>query len=89
MLSGIGAAAELEKHKIPLVIDAPAVGTEFHDHLALTQWWKLRKPEEGYALGNPRWTSPGFFVGLPCDVSTPKLQKYWIETEIADSWCSG
>lgn len=71
MLSGIGAAGELKKYGIPLVVDAPAVGTEFHDHLALSQWWKLRKPEEGQAIGTSRWTSPGFFVGLPCDVSKP------------------
>ncbi len=32
MLSGIGPAAELRKHGIPVVLDAPRVGRDFHDH---------------------------------------------------------
>ncbi|KAF4635110.1 hypothetical protein G7Y89_g2998 [Cudoniella acicularis] len=66
MLSGIGPKAELTKHKIPQVIDLP-VGHNFHDHLGFTQWWKLRRPEEGQSIGTPLWTNPAFFVGLPCD----------------------
>lgn len=32
MLSGVGAAAELKKHKIPVVVDLPGVGTNMQDN---------------------------------------------------------
>ncbi|MCJ1389182.1 hypothetical protein MMC18_002037 [Xylographa bjoerkii] len=72
MLSGIGPSVELAKHQIPVVFEAPEVGQNFHDHLALCQWWKLRHPEAGQAIGTPLWAGPSFFLGLPCD---------WIVTE--------
>ena len=72
LLSGIGPAAHLAQHGIPLIVDAPDVGQGFHDHLALCQWWKLRRPELGQSMGTALWTDPAFFLGLPCD---------WIVTE--------
>lgn len=71
MLSGIGPRDELEKHGIPVVADLP-VGKNFHDHLAVCQWWRLREPDQGLALGSPKWQDPGLFMGLPCD---------WVVTE--------
>ncbi|KAF2875852.1 glucose dehydrogenase [Massariosphaeria phaeospora] len=71
MLSGIGPGSDLERLGIPTVVDLP-VGRNFHDHLAVCQWWKLRHPEQGLAIGSPKWQDPGFFVGLPCD---------WIATQ--------
>ena len=37
MLSGIGPAAELQKHGIPLVHDLPGVGENLHDHIDVVQ----------------------------------------------------
>jgi choline dehydrogenase-like flavoprotein len=67
MLSGIGRAAELARHGIPIIVDAPEVGQNFHDHLALCIWWKLKNPELGLSLGTPLWTDPAYFKGLPAD----------------------
>ncbi|RDW70528.1 GMC family oxidoreductase [Aspergillus mulundensis] len=67
MLSGIGPKDELSKHGIQTLIDAPAVGQNFHDHLAYVQWWKLRHPEQGRSMGTPLWNSPAYGLGLPCD----------------------
>jgi choline dehydrogenase-like flavoprotein len=66
LLSGIGPRDELEKQGIPVVTDLP-VGYNFHDHLAVCQWWKLRQPDRGVALGSPKWQDLGLFMGLPCD----------------------
>jgi choline dehydrogenase-like flavoprotein len=71
MLSGIGPRDELEKHGIPIVAQLP-VGRDFHDHLAVCQWWTLRNPDKGLALGSPKWQDQGLFMGLPGD---------WVVTE--------
>ncbi|KAJ5807010.1 glucose dehydrogenase [Penicillium riverlandense] len=67
MLSGIGPAAELSKHGIPLSVDSPEVGRNFHDHFSFNQWWKLRHPEQGLSVGTPLWNSPAYGMGLPCN----------------------
>lgn len=67
MLSGIGNASNLAKHGIPVVADSPEVGQNFHDHLALCIWWKLKNPELGLSLGTPLWQDPAYFKGLPAD----------------------
>ena len=67
MLSGIGPPAELAHHDIPLLISAPDVGRNFHDHMAVIQWWKLRHPEKGLSIGTPLWADPSYTKGLPCD----------------------
>jgi choline dehydrogenase-like flavoprotein len=67
MLSGIGPKEELSRHGITQIVDSPEVGRNFYDHMALCQWWKLRKPEIGAAIGTPLWTDPAFFMGKPCD----------------------
>lgn len=67
MLSGIGPATELERHCIPVVRDSPGVGQNFHDHLSTRQWWKLRNPSAGLAMGSPSWTNPAYGKGIPCD----------------------
>jgi choline dehydrogenase-like flavoprotein len=67
MLSGIGNAHDLDRHGIPLVVDNPEVGRNFHDHLALCMWWKLRNPELGLAIGTPLWRDPAYRKGLPRD----------------------
>lgn len=67
MLSGIGPAAELSRHGIPVIHDSPEVGQNFFDHLALCMWWKLKHPEEGLAIGTDKWRNPAMFKGLPSD----------------------
>ncbi|KAL7921231.1 hypothetical protein ACQKWADRAFT_327740 [Trichoderma austrokoningii] len=67
MLSGIGARPDVTRHNIPLTVDCPKVGRNFHDHLAVCLWWKLRHPEQGLALGTPEWKDPAYSKGLPSD----------------------
>ncbi|KAE8450823.1 hypothetical protein EG329_005736 [Mollisiaceae sp. DMI_Dod_QoI] len=67
MLSGIGPSAELEKHGIPSVLEAPEVGKNFSDHMNCFTFWKLKQPELGLALGTPLWSDPAFQMGIPAD----------------------
>ncbi|GFP59598.1 4-pyridoxate dehydrogenase [Trichoderma asperellum] len=67
MLSGIGAREDVTRHNIPLTVDCPEVGRNFHDHLAVCLWWKLRHPERGLALGTPEWKGLAYSKGLPSD----------------------
>jgi len=67
MLSGIGAAKELEKHGIGQIVDAPEVGRNLWDHLGLIVTYKLRHPEIGTAVGSPGWVDPLFQNGNPID----------------------
>ncbi|KAF2120034.1 hypothetical protein BDV96DRAFT_610142 [Lophiotrema nucula] len=67
MLSGIGPKAALEKFDIPVIVDSADVGQNFHDHLGVCLWWKVRHPERGLALGTPVWTDPAYMLGIPCD----------------------
>jgi choline dehydrogenase-like flavoprotein len=67
MLSGIGSPESLKKHNIPLQVELPAVGLNFHDHLSVSIWWKLRYPERGLAAGSAGFDSKSFAKGLPCD----------------------
>lgn len=41
MLSGIGPTDELSKHDIKQLLDAPEVGGNFHDHVSMTQFYKV------------------------------------------------
>lgn len=59
MLSGIGPADELLKHGIKQLIDAPEVGLNFHDHVCIAQFHKVRSSRliyEGLALRPHRLT---------------------------------
>lgn len=47
LLSGIGPAEELEKHGIEQLVDSPEVGLNFHDHVAMTQFFKVCIPLTG------------------------------------------
>lgn len=44
MLSGVGAAAELREHGIPVLHDLPAVGKNLQDHLQVRMIYKCTKP---------------------------------------------
>ena len=67
MLSGIGSAGELTKLGITAAIDAPEVGKNLIDHMAVAQWWKLRNPQVGLALGSPGFNKPAYGKGTPMD----------------------
>ncbi len=43
MLSGVGPAAELGRHGIDVVHDAPEVGANYHDHVGTPVTYKLKK----------------------------------------------
>ena len=65
LLSGVGPAATLSAHGIPLVLDAPDVGAHLHDHMAVSLYWKLEA--QGSAIGDAALSGPAFHVGLPGD----------------------
>jgi len=44
MLSGVGPADELHRHKIPLVHDLPGVGRNLQDHLELFVQYRCTQP---------------------------------------------
>lgn len=65
MLSGIGPRNELEKHNIPVLVDSPSVGQNLFDHSAVTQYYKLKNPEKGYALPFQGTMRPEYGQGHP------------------------
>ena len=67
MLSGVGPSVELERLGIKQVAEAPDVGTNLHEHLGIKQFWKLREPEKGLALGSPLFNDPAYANGNPID----------------------
>lgn len=66
MLSGIGPQSHLSKHNIPTSVDLP-VGENYHDKISATFFWKLKNPEQGYALGSPLFNKPEFLHGNPME----------------------
>ncbi|MGD9952169.1 MAG: GMC family oxidoreductase [Burkholderiales bacterium] len=43
-LSGVGPRALLERHGIPLVLDAPGVGEDLQDHFYVRTFWRCTRP---------------------------------------------
>lgn len=82
MLSGIGPAAELAKHHIPLQVDSPQVGQNLSDHTSITQFYRINDPELGHCAPAPAFfKDPSYLQGFPTDyiitesVPTPLLQQ--------------
>ncbi|KAI2609645.1 choline dehydrogenase [Hypoxylon fragiforme] len=73
LLSGIGPAATLKEHAIPIVHESPQVGQNLHDHSVIYLAYRLHDPSLGYALGSAPWQDPALFKSLPWDwiVSQP------------------
>jgi len=67
MLSGIGDKSVLSKHSIPVAVDLPTVGHGLFDHFALFQFYQVKDPSGPNSMGNPHWTDPSYFAGLPVD----------------------
>ncbi|MDF0600577.1 choline dehydrogenase [Psychromarinibacter sp. C21-152] len=53
MLSGIGPAAELARHGIPLAADRPGVGQNLQDHLEIYMQMRSKRPVSLYSWWNP------------------------------------
>jgi choline dehydrogenase-like flavoprotein len=66
LLSGIGPTDELKRHGITQHKDLP-VGKNFYDHVSVNQFWKLKHPEQGLAVGTPLWSDPAYGFGVPND----------------------
>ncbi len=60
LLSGIGPAAHLQEHGIPVVLDRPGVGANLQDHLQLRMIYKV----DGITTLNERYHSPLGYVGM-------------------------
>ncbi len=98
MLSGVGDAAELARHGIPVVQHLPGVGRNFQDHILVAGCvWEYRTPEP------PRNNSAEFtfFTKSDAALATPDLQpileecafgsevtgpRYGLPSERASAW---
>ena len=67
LLSGIGAKEDLVEHGIEQLVDAPEVGKNFHEHMCVSQWWQLKEPEKGLAVGSPNFNYQSLEKGFPGD----------------------
>lgn len=70
LLSGIGPAAHLAEHSIPVIIDNPAVGSNLRDHLAIPTQFLLQPSlaAQGAAIPHPTFmANPSFFKGWQLD----------------------
>ncbi|KAI1103460.1 GMC oxidoreductase [Jackrogersella minutella] len=65
--SGVGEPSVLSKHGIPLIQSLPSVGQRYFDHFALFQWFALKDPSRGLAIGHPNLSDPVFVEGFPAD----------------------
>jgi choline dehydrogenase len=59
-LSGVGPAAHLQEHGIPVVLDRPGVGANLQDHLQLRMIYKV----DGISTLNQRYHTPLGFAGM-------------------------
>ena len=64
LLSGIGPFGELQKSGIEQIVDSN-VGKNFHEHLAVTLFFKVRDPEKGLCALHPGFNDPSYAKGFP------------------------
>jgi choline dehydrogenase-like flavoprotein len=67
MLSGIGSKKELARHGIECLVDSPDAGGNLWGHVVFDQFWQLRNPNIGAAIGSTKWTDLVFLNGNPSD----------------------
>ena len=75
MLSGIGPAAELARHGIPQLVDAPEVGENLADHLDMTAMASTKGRE-------PIGIAPTFFA--TCDQGRKMSWGYGVTLHVRD-----
>ncbi|MGV0791451.1 GMC family oxidoreductase [Mycolicibacterium sp. XJ1819] len=51
MLSGVGSAAELNRHRIPVVADLPGVGANLQEHPIANMVWNMKIPTLNVEMG--------------------------------------
>ncbi|EXF72998.1 GMC oxidoreductase [Colletotrichum fioriniae PJ7] len=86
MLSGIGPANTLKKFDIPVLLDQPAIGQNFHDHVLILTIWQLKDASAGYAKesGNPVFNQSQYALGAFIDFMTvTSLEKEGLAVAIA------
>ena len=76
MLSGVGPESELVKYNIQCLVDLPGVGRNLFDHMAVSQWWRLREPAKSLAVGSSNFMKPSYIKGTPLD---------WVVTQTVPS----
>ncbi|CAJ2503739.1 Uu.00g111330.m01.CDS01 [Anthostomella pinea] len=87
MLSGIGPAADLAKHDIPILLDNPEVGNNLADHGIAWHPWKVKDLAVGRALGssNPVFNEPQYGWVFPFDfVVSTDVPKEGLAAAIAE-----
>lgn len=69
MLSGVGSVDELKKHGLEVKIAAEEVGKNFADHTLAATIWKVKNPEDGWAVGsdNPLFSEEQYSWGSAAD----------------------
>ncbi|WQF81088.1 Putative glucose-methanol-choline oxidoreductase, FAD/NAD(P)-binding domain superfamily [Colletotrichum destructivum] len=72
ILSGIGPADTLKKFDIPVILDQPAVGQNFHDHVLIPTVWQLKNASAGYTKesGDPVFSESQYNLGAFIDFMT-------------------
>lgn len=78
LLSGIGPIEQLAQIGVPQLIDSPFVGQNLYDHTSIVQFFKLKNPELGLAVG-----SAGFFEKDPS--YTQGMPFNWVATDTTPS----
>ncbi|KAK1714109.1 GMC oxidoreductase [Colletotrichum acutatum] len=87
MLSGIGSAETLKKFDIPILLDQPAIGQNFHDHVLIPTIWQLKDASARYAKesGNPIVNQSHHAIGAFIDfITVTSLEKEGLVVAIAE-----
>ncbi|KAK1671865.1 GMC oxidoreductase [Colletotrichum godetiae] len=87
MLSCIGPAETLEKFDVPILLDQPAIGQNFHDHVLMPTIWQLKDASAGYAKesGNPIFNQSQYVLGAFIDFMTvTSLEKEGVAAAITE-----
>ncbi|KAL2877192.1 hypothetical protein SGCOL_007588 [Colletotrichum sp. CLE4] len=87
MLSGIGPAETLEKFDVPILLDQPAIGQNFHDHVLIPTIWQLKDVSAGHAKesGNPIFNQSQYALGAFIDFMTlTSLEKEGLAAAITE-----
>jgi choline dehydrogenase-like flavoprotein len=62
LLSGVGPAAQLQRHGIPVVLDRPGVGENLHDHLQVRLIYRVSGVKTLNAMYHSVWGRAGIYA---------------------------